>query len=207
MRKTSESEIIDMSDGKEILRSHWTAPMTRQQGDMLSLLESSKDADITFLFEDGQIITAHKVILSARAPYFEKMFDSGMEEATSKEIRVRDVEHNVFRAVLQHLYSGAAPVNLAEIALEVHAAADKYGLDELKELCESCVCDNLRADNVVDVFVFAEERSCVKIRERALVVLRENMDTLSQESANKLKNNPDLLFQLAVDFSKVSEGE
>jgi len=176
---------------------------TRQQGDLLSLFESSKDADITFCFDNGHKIPAHKLILSARAPYFANMFDSGMKEASSNEIRVRDVDPNVFKSVLRHLYSGAAPINLAEIALEVHAAADKYGLDELKEICESCVCDNLSADNVVDVFVFAEERSCVKIRDRALVVLRENMDTLNEESASKLKDNPELLFQLSVELSKM----
>jgi len=204
VRKTSESDIIDVSDGKEARRSHWTAPLTRQQEDMLSLFESAKDTDITFLFEDGRKIFAHKkVILTARATYFANMFHSGMTEASSNEIRVQDIEPEVFKAVLQHLYSGAAPVNLAEIALEVHAAADKYGLDELKELCESCVCDNLTADNVVDVFVYAEERSCVKIRDKALVVLRENMETLSQESANKLKNNPTLLFQLAIDLARM----
>jgi len=176
---------------------------TRQQGDLLSLFESKKNADITFGFDDGQKIPAHKVILSARAPYFESMFDSGMKEASSNEIRVQDVEPNVFKAVLQHLYSGAAPVNLAEIALEVHAAADKYGLDELKELCESCVCATLTADNVVDVFMLAEERSCVKIRDRALVVLRDNFESLQQESAQKLKDNPELLFQLTMEFSKM----
>ena len=96
----------------------------RLRDDLVSLLESPKYTDITFCFPDRKI-AAHRVILSARVPYFANMLESGMEEVTSNEVHIQDVESGVFKAVLQYIYSGVAPTNLDKIALKLLVAADK----------------------------------------------------------------------------------
>jgi len=175
---------------------------SRLQEDLLSLLLSSKNTDITFCFDDAKM-AAHKVILSARAPYFANMFESGMVEVSSGEVHIKDVEPSVFAGVLHYLYSGVPPNNLAEIAMGLLVAADKYGLDDLKSLCEANVCDHLQANNVVDALIVADRTNCPNLRDKAKVLLRSNIDSLDEEATKKLKDNPNLLFDLAVHFSKM----
>ena len=175
---------------------------TRLQEDLLSLLEGSSNGDITFCFDDREI-EAHKAILLARAPYFANMFQSGMKESSSKKVHITDVESGIFKAVLYYLYTGEAPKNMPEIALELLVAAEKYDLDELAVLCLISVCDHLTADNVVDALIVAEKISSSEVRERATLVLWKTIGALDQESAKKLKDRPHLAFDLAVQFSKM----
>ena len=174
----------------------------RLQQDYLSLLENPRNADITFCFPNRQI-AAHKVILSARAPYFANMFESGMREVASNEIHIKDVDSGVFTAVLRFIYAGAASVDLEDHTLELLVAADKYGLDELKDLCETRVRDRLDIDNVVDALVVADGVNCPNLRERAIIVLRENFIYLDEESSKKLMDHPKLLFEAAAVFSRI----
>lgn len=172
------------------------------QKDLLSLLEGSSNGDITFCFDDREI-EAHKAILLARAPYFANMFQSGMKESSSKKVHITDVKSGIFKAVLHYLYTGEAPKNMPEIALELLVAAEKYDLDELAVLCQISVCDHLTADNVVDALIVAEKISFSELRERATLVSWKTIGALDQESAKKLKDRPHLAFDLAVQFSKM----
>ena len=61
------------------------------QDDLLKLLESSNNADVTFLVQ-GQRLSGHKGILSARSKYFERMFDSTLRENVFNEVVVPDVQ-------------------------------------------------------------------------------------------------------------------
>lgn len=71
-----------------------------------SLLDNSMFSDVTFIVENRRIY-AHRCILYARAEYFRNMFDSNMRESNEKEILIPDVTYDVFKAVLEYLYSGS----------------------------------------------------------------------------------------------------
>ena len=197
----NRASVENQNEAPAISTSCFEHRHSRLQEDYLSLLESAKNTDITFCFDDRQI-AAHKAILSARAPYFANMFESGMKEASLNQVQIKDVEADVFKAVLQYLYSGAAPANLTNFSLELLAAADMYGLDELKKLSEPTACEVLDADNVVDAFVLADRINCASLRERAVLLLRAVIGSLDEGSAKKLKSHPELAFELAVYFSK-----
>ena len=64
------------------------------------------------------------------------MFDSDVEENIKDEVKVPDVEPEIFRGLLRFLYSGLAPENVTDKALDLLLAADKYGVDGLKQICE-----------------------------------------------------------------------
>jgi len=70
--------------------------------DLLNLLESGKNADVTFFVGDAKI-EAHKTILSARSTYYAHMFDSGMKENQANEVDVPDADPKAFRALLHFL--------------------------------------------------------------------------------------------------------
>ena len=168
------------------------------QTDLLKLLETP-DADVTFIVQ-GQPIKAHKNILSVRCKYFQRMFDSDVEENIKDEVKVPDVKPEIFRGLLRFLYSGLAPENVTDKALDLLLAADKYGVDSLKQICvEKASIDR---DNVVDALLVADSIQNEKIMSRAKAVFRSHVDELmaSVDETDRLPRA--LLLQLISHYAK-----
>ena len=168
------------------------------QADLLKLLETP-DADVTFIVQ-GQPIKAHKNILSVRSQYFQRMFDSDVEENIKDEVKVPDVEPEIFRGLLRFLYSGLAPENVTDKALDLLLAADKYGVDGLKQICEEKA--SIHRDNVVDALLVADSIQNEKIMSRAKAVFRSHVDELraSVDETNRLPRA--LLLELISHYAK-----
>ena len=132
------------------------------------------------------------------------MFASGMQETVDKEVEVKDAEPEVFRGLLQYLYSGAPPKNLAEISLKLIIMADKYGVEQLKQIAESYALAHLRPENVVETLLVADSLGIEKLMSRARVVFRGNFDVAmgNSESAEMLKSRPGLLLELVSHYVK-----
>ena len=67
------------------------------------------------------------------------MFQSGMQESSSKGIRIDDIAPAVFKELLKFVYSGLAPNDVLDIGVKLLPVADRYGLDVLKNMCESAI--------------------------------------------------------------------
>jgi len=140
-------------------------------GDLLKLLESAECADITFTF-GGEEIKAHKAILITRSKYYSGMFQSKLMEDTSSKIEVTDADPKVFRGMLEFLYSGLPPKQLNDIALDLFVTADKYGIEELRDICELNLRARLSVDNVVDALLLAEQHNLQDLMAAAKVIFR-----------------------------------
>lgn len=65
------------------------------------------------------------------------MFTVGMRESEESIITVQDISLPTFMKLLEFIYSDQlTDIESAEQAIEVLVAANKYGLDRLKRLCE-----------------------------------------------------------------------
>ncbi|MEJ1277815.1 hypothetical protein NN561_008733 [Cricetulus griseus] len=80
----------------------------------------------------GQEFQAHKAILAARSPVFRAMFEHDMQEKRKNRVEIQDLEPQVFKTMMDFIYTGKAP-DLHSMADAVLAAADKYCLERLKE--------------------------------------------------------------------------
>lgn len=151
--------------------------------DYLKLLDASGNADITFIVKDTPI-KAHKLILSTRSV-------------------VPDIEPNVLKAMLEFLYSGLPPRNLADVSLELLTVADKYGMEQLATMSETSVLANLDAKTVVDTLLVAEMLNNEKLMARSKEVFREYRDLVkqSEEDVEKLKTSPNLMIDLLFHFA------
>ena len=131
------------------------------------------------------------------------MFRSNMKESLTNKVEVPDADPDAFRGMLQYIYGGMAPENLDAVAMELLAIADKYGLETLKSMCEFSIRRNLNADTVVDACLLAERFDCAELMSHAKLVLKANIRVIerSEENRDKLKNDPDLLFKLFVQFA------
>ena len=178
-----------------------STPANDLQTDLLKLLDSAPNTDVTFIVQ-GESIKAHKSILAVRSQYFQRMFESDVEENITDEVKVPDIEPEVFRGLLQFLYSGLAPKNVADKAFELLLAADKYGVDGLIKICEDKA--SIHLGNVVDLLLVADGVHNEKLMTRAKAVFRSHVDELmaSNVDTEKLKSRPALLLQLIAYCAK-----
>ena len=144
----------------------------------------------------------YKVILS-RCAYFQRMFASETKEKSTNEVIVPDVTPDVFRAMLQFIYSHTLPKDSADITLDLLVAADKYDVEKLKRKCELLV-----PVNVVDALVVAESINAKTLMIRAKNVFGSNFDVLMQSESDEAELSRSLSkslpFELLSHFIKES---
>jgi len=138
---------------KSIVGPHYVSKMNlveEREGSatrkVLKFLESGQGCDVTFKTKDDTEVKAHKFILMDGSPVFKAMFESGMSETKSREIKVEDIDDETMRELLKLMYSDdPTPIELMppKLLKKLLYAAEKYELDWIKSYCgyilsESC---------------------------------------------------------------------
>ncbi|RVX21877.1 BTB/POZ and MATH domain-containing protein 2 [Vitis vinifera] len=191
------------------------------------LLESGKGTDVNFEV-DGEIFSAHKLVLAARSPVFRAQLFGPMKDCNTQLIKIEDMEAPVFKdysspkvlflntnltpaeALLHFTYWDALP-DMQELvgvnskwastmmAQHLLAAADRYGLDRLRLLCEDKLCEDVAINTVATTLALAEQHHCFQLKAVCLkfVALPEN---LKGKSSSAPQFPP--LFGL-INFSKI----
>ncbi|CAN1171073.1 BTB/POZ and MATH domain-containing protein 4 [Linum perenne] len=154
-----------------------------------SRLHSLQGSDVTFNVA-GEKFEAHKLILAARSPLFQsKFYDNGEDE---KEIVITDLEPNVFKALLHFIYhdrlikdvddsaSNSARVSSISDSLtaKLLAAADRYGLDRLRLMCESHLCKDISVDSVATILALADSYHATELKAVCLKFAAENLSAV-----------------------------
>jgi speckle-type POZ protein len=113
--------------------------------------------------EGEQEIPVHRMLLEARSPFFRGMLESNMAEAQQGRYVVRDINAEVFKALLHFIYTDALPEELEGSNLEVNmaqhllAAADMYQLTRLRQMCERRLCETVDVETVATTLALAEQ--------------------------------------------------
>ena len=141
-------------------------------GPQVGLFDSSLSDDFCSLFENQEFsdvilsvgskdLLAHKAVLAARSAVFAAMFKCEMNESKQNRVDIVDIEYSVVKEMLTYIYTGKSP-NLATMAEDLLAAADKYDLGVLKKMCETFLLSLLTVENAVDLMVLADMH-CAKL--------------------------------------------
>jgi len=146
-----------------------TRPSSTLALDWRRYLNSEEFSDLTLLVQ-GRRIAVHRVVLASRCGYFRRMFESGMREASEQQVKITDVSYPVMMALLDHLYSDTLEVP-ANIELELFAAADRFGLERLKQVCATAVESSLSVENVCYVLAVAEQHNSVYLVESSVAFI------------------------------------
>lgn len=136
--------------------------------DLSNLLRDQTFSDVKFDVH-GEEFAAHKAIMAARSEVFSAMFatHSNFAEAQNGSVKIVDVEKDVFREMLNFIYTGKVE-NLNQMADELLAAADKYALTRLKVMCEEALCSNLTTENVASVLMLADMHTATQLKELSI---------------------------------------
>ncbi|XP_057368104.1 protein roadkill-like [Daphnia carinata] len=163
-----------------------------------NLYVNQLNCDVTFHFgtaeKDGQI-GGHVTILSARSSVFAAMFQSGMQEASTRKVCIKDIKPDIFKQLLHYIYSGRTSPELSEeIAQPLFVAADMYDIGDLKDECIQFLLSCISLENAVNLMAWAHVRSIDSLKEATLTFVGSNgKEICKQDDWERLtKNYPDL---------------
>lgn len=149
------------------------------------LLDSEVGCDITFHVGE-ETFKAHKLILAARSPVFRAQFFGLIGDPNTDRVELADIEPSIFKVMLQFIYSDSVP-DLHEVTGSMSmctstimlqhllAAADRYGLDRLKQLCEARLCEEVSVDTVATTLSLAEQHHCSQLKAICLKFAATNL--------------------------------
>ncbi|CAO2587884.1 Speckle-type POZ protein [Lemmus lemmus] len=132
----------------------------------------------------GQEFQAHKAILAARSPVFRAMFEHDTEESKKNRIEIHDLEPEVFKAMVGFIYTGKEP-DIHTMADALLAAADKYGLERLKVMCEDVLFRDLSVENAAHTLFLADLHSAVQLKTRAMDFITAHASEVFETSSWK----------------------
>jgi speckle-type POZ protein len=142
-----------------------SVPPSDLHGHLGALLETEKGADVVFEVS-GETFKAHRCVLAARSPVFSAELFGQMKESDGAAgvVRIDDMEAHVFKALLFFIYTDSLPEMSKEdeAAMSQHllVAADRYGLERLKLICEHKLCGCIEATTLATILALAEQHHC-----------------------------------------------
>ncbi|XP_048553374.1 BTB/POZ and MATH domain-containing protein 2-like [Triticum urartu] len=145
-------------------------PQPNLQDHLRHMWKDGQGADVTFIVR-GQLFHAHGCLLAARSPVFKAELFGPMKVKATQSINVVDIEPLVFEALLHFVYTDSMPDDEhskdGRTAKLQHllVAADRYGLDRLRVLCESKLCESIDVETVATTLVLAEQHHCKDLKE------------------------------------------
>jgi hypothetical protein len=163
--------------------------------DLKLLVNSELLSDVTFVVE-GQEVPAHKV-LCLRCPYFRALLTGDMRESLMDRIAINDVRKDIFLRLLEYLYTDDVEVDL-DMAMELFQAADQFGVERLKRMCESRMLGSIHVENAATIFHAADQHAAASLREKCLAFVLANFDAVTRTQAFEEmgRTNVDLVFEI-----------
>lgn len=145
------------------------------------LLRHGTGADVT-LVVSGKCFPAHRAILASRSPVFMASLFGDMKEKSSRSVEIRDIEPQVFGAMLGFIYTDSVPEldqqDGVVVAQHLLAAADMCGLDGLKIMCEEKLIAGATVETAATTLALAEQHGCPRLKARCVEVVAANLDAV-----------------------------
>ena len=98
--------------------------------------------------------------------------------------------------------SGLAPalreIITEDVAHDLLRAADKYQLEQLKNICEDKLCESLDIGNCMKYLVLSDIQGADKLREMSMELIVKNMDLIMESAVyrNWMDSHKDLVLEI-----------
>ena len=174
---------------------------TKELGDNLGKLLEDKESCDMEIHCGGKVFPCHKLLLSARSPVFKAMFQANMKESESGKVTIEDIKPEIMDEILHFIYTGSlakgAVKTTTEFAIELLAAANKYQLEALKDICQDKIRSVLDAENAIEFLILGEMYQANKLKDTAMMEVVYNMPEIADtEDYKRLVNYPQLLMEI-----------
>ncbi|KAJ8673646.1 hypothetical protein QAD02_004908 [Eretmocerus hayati] len=151
------------------------------------LFESEQYSDVTFIV-DKRELHLHKSVLSNQSIAFAAMFNHNFKENYSNVVHIDDQSYEVMKEFFRYLY--AARVNeLDKHAIELLITSNKYGIENLKSLCEQNLIKTLNIETVLDYLNLAKSYNVKNLEAESLKFIRSNAREIVQRNPPDVHNS------------------
>ena len=160
-----------MKGGRITEREIIQVPPSTFSEDMRDYLNRGEYSDIQFRNTNGSMIPSHRAILTRRCEFFRSMFASGFRESGEMHsiINVDEyIEPEVFSTFLDFLYTGDEKVISPENVCDLLGAADRYMVDDLKQLTESIIENSLDEQNACWLLLLGDRYNANRLKRACL---------------------------------------
>ena len=181
-----------------------------QVGQDLEKALTNKDLSDVKIFCGDKVFDCHQIILSSRSPVFEAMFQAEMTEKMTRKVQIDDFPPDVMEEVINFIYTGCVktPKLLEENASNLLSAAEKYQLEQLKDLCEEKLCKTIDKNNCVQFLVLGDTFRAAKLKKASLkFIAKSSLLKNSKDWKGYLQDRPNLLIEVIDAMANKDFGE
>ena len=100
-----------------------------------------------------------------------------MIESQLKEIKIVNTSYDVFVSLLEYLYTDEIEIKL-DMAMDLFVAADQYGVDRLKKLCEKKILVSINIENAATILQAANMHHAHGLRQSCMDFILSHFDVL-----------------------------
>lgn len=130
--------------------------MLQSQNENYEKLLNNEDlSDFSFVCSDGEKIHVNKCIIAIQCPTFSAMLQAEMEESQTAEADIEDIDSETMLELLRFMYCGRVK-DIGRIDDKLLGAANKYCIDELKQMAVSSIIGHIDTDNVIPLLEISE---------------------------------------------------
>lgn len=161
------------------------------------LFSESIHTDIIISASNGSI-AAHRAVLAARSPVFDRMFTQDLKEKEVSAINIPDMSIELTQAFLSYLYSNNIEYqDFLTHRFDLLRAADKYDVADLKEACQENIIQDIHSENVLErlhiSFMYHASRlkvCCIEylVKFGKVLDMKEEFDAFLQSADRELVN-------------------
>ena len=106
------------------------------------------------------------------------MFSHNFQETKSNRVVITDLEPDAVIEMLRYIYTNRVQ-SLEQVNRSLLAAADKYNIQDLKEICERSLCDSMTVENVSCLLLFARDRFSENLKRKSIDFITRNVHAVT----------------------------
>ena len=134
--------------------------------------------DVVLMVKDYGEFKAHRRVLTAASPFFEKLLNSDMKESQEGVVRLEMFAESIIAATLQFIYTGDIQIIAEETARDLIVVADYLFLEKLKFLAGEVLAQMLNTSNCISTYYFAERYQCEELLSNTNKFIRANFSSI-----------------------------
>jgi len=173
---------------------------------MQLIRRQGKLCDITICAGTSRF-TAHRIVLAATIPYFNRMFTSGMCEEHKEKIEIHDVDETALETLINFAYTGVLTIDV-NTAGTVLLGANYFLMDNVKHFCCEFIKRHVNACNVLGVRTFGKALMSFPLVKKADSFLHQHfVDVAKSDEFLRLSKDEVLELLSSNELNVASEEE
>jgi len=160
-------------------------------------LEKKQHPDVEIICQ-GDSVPCHRLVMAARSDVLAAQLGSDLKEAREGKIDIKDMDVSTVRDMVHYMYTGDTGDMFKYKAKNLLVAANRYQLEELKEICQNFLITKIKTENALGMFVMGHANNAEHLKREAKEAIVNNAREIVQQEGWKeeLGGNSDIVFEI-----------